>query len=384
MLENDLGNNEGALYRGKQTKLVTLLITTECNLRCTYCYVHQYSGNLMSLEIAQKVIQESFATAVGMFDRIEFAFLGGEPFCAFRLLREICEWTWQKQWPLPYLFSASTNGTLLGQETRQWLIKHHRQIYLSLSYDGLTDGQDKNRCASGRWIDLRFFRRYWPDIPVKMTIMEQNVSHLFENIQHLNQIGLQVNDTFADGVPAWSDTSLKKLDHQLSLLCDAQLRTPQRHPSDLLSVDLTAILSVRDRNLFSCGAGDSRITYDWDGVRYACHLLSPLCLTKVQLDGIPDQLHAGRDQTDKCRTCPLDNICPHCEGYSYRMYQSIWRREEKNCSLFRHQLFFACRFQMKQILNKDKLCEHDLIVFQAVRKVLMTKVMHEIASEISC
>jgi len=362
----------------ERTKLITLLITRRCNLRCRYCYVRSYDDVVMSMETARSCISDAFSNAAGSFDRLEFAFLGGEPFCAFDRLREICEWTWSREWPLPYLFSASTNGTLCTREIRQWLAEHRDRFYPSLSFDGLISAQDQNRCGSADRIDLEFFQRHWPMTPVKMTVTEDNVEHLYQNIRLLNDRGIQVNDTFADGVPAWKDSSLRKLDQQLQMLCDAQLAHPQPHASDLLSVDLTRILMPEGRTLFPCEAGTSRVTYDWDGKTYGCHLLSPLVLDERQLAALPTAMKAPGPICSPCSDCELDTLCPSCEGNSFRLNGSLWLREEKTCKLFRHQLYFACVFQMKRILRKGDWGEDDRRVYTSVRHILQTKAMLEV------
>ena len=365
-----------------RTMLVTLLITHRCNLRCRYCYVRSYHDVVMSMETACKCITDAFSDAIGKFDRLEFAFLGGEPFCVFDRLREICEWTWSQRWPLPYLISASTNGTLCTSKVCRWLTEHHDRFYLSLSFDGLIGAQDRNRCKSSDQIDLDFFHQHWPSIPVKMTITEENVDCLYQNIHMLHARGIQVNDTFADGVPAWKDSSLHILDQQLQMLCNDQLEHPQPHPSDLLSIDLTRILMTETRSLFSCEAGISRFTYDWDGKKYGCHLLSPLALSNQQLTELSASMKAPRPVFAPCHSCDLDALCPSCEGNNIRLNGNPWLREEKNCKLFRHQLYYACVFQMKRILKKDEWGEDYRRIFGSIQKIIQTRPMREVVCRI--
>ena len=42
------------------TKHLVLMITYECNLRCTYCYEHHLPGRKMSVELALKTIRKTF------------------------------------------------------------------------------------------------------------------------------------------------------------------------------------------------------------------------------------------------------------------------------------------------------------------------------------
>ena len=108
------------------------------------------------------------------------------------------------------------------------------------------------------------------------------------------------------------------------------------------------------RSLFSCEAGISRFTYDWDGKKYGCHLLSPLALSNQQLTELSASMKAPRPVFSPCHSCDLDALCPSCEGNNIRLNGNPWLREEKNCKLFRHQLYYAYVFQMKRILKKDE------------------------------
>lgn len=351
-------------------KQVTLLITRNCNLRCSYCYVREYSGGEMTLETAKDIVNEVFAEDLSEYDAVEFTFLGGEPFCAFPLLKDLSEWIWSRAWPKAYRLTAVTNGTLLRGEIKQWLEENSKRFYLSLSYDGEGESQNVNRSQSDHMIVLEYFHRLWPELPVKMTITENSVKHLADDIIQLRKRGIPVNDTFAGGAPIWKKESLIELGRQLQKLCNYELECPdsQRH-SDLLSIDLRGILWKEAPAPFACGAGKDRVTYDHTGARYACHLLSGLVLNDEQME----QLRNGtveRKPMERCESCILNAICPTCEGNAFRLYQCFGRREESLCDLFRYQVYYACRYQAKRILRKPEINEGDKLTLAAIKKLM--------------
>jgi len=162
----------------KPFKQVTLLVTRACNLRCSYCYVRDYTGGEMTLETAQDIVRRVFSADLSGYDGVEFTFLGGEPFCNFPLIRALSHWMWEREWPKEYILSAVTNGTLIRGEVRQWLEENRHRFFLSLSYDGSEDSQNENRSGSAEGIDLDFFHRNWPDQPLKMTVSEETAPRL--------------------------------------------------------------------------------------------------------------------------------------------------------------------------------------------------------------
>lgn len=350
-------------------KSVTLILTKRCNLRCNYCYVNYNDNDVMSLETAQTIIAKEMQD-MREGEKLVISFLGGEPFTAFYRLKEICEWVWNRHWKGPYYINAITNGTLFTDEVRSWLIKNHKRFYLTLSFDGESKAQDHNRCGSSAAIDLEFFHKYWPTIPIKMTITEDVVSSLYKNIISLNKKGILVNDTFADKTAEWSSSSLKILDQQLLKLSRYYLDHPEIKPSDLLDIDLTPVLIPTKRPLFACGAGKDKITYDIDGKPYICHLLSPLALSKFQIEILKDNLN-NPEESYQCSHCILDPICSFCPGMSFISKHTCWIREKKNCSLFRHQVYYACYFQLKRILAKriqgQELNEHEMLTYLSIK-----------------
>lgn len=352
-----------------EIKEVTLVLTKCCNLRCQYCYVRKNDSRVMTLETAQAIITKEFTQKESKGKKIIISFLGGEPFGEFERLKEICEWIWSKKWDVTYSITAVTNGTLLTDQIKSWLRINHKRFYLTLSYDGFFGAQNLNRCNSNEVIDLDFFHDLWPGIPVKMTIAENCVENLYDNMIYLHDKGIPVNDTFADNVPKWSAESLEKLDVQFEKLSIYYLAHPEVHASDLLSIDLLPVLYSSKRELFQCGAGETKITYDVDGQSYRCHLLSPLALSEKEIDDLTINLE-NKCSCEECDQCILDPICPLCEGMSYISMRNCRKREEKTCSLFQHQVYYACYFQMRKILQKEKIDDYDRLVFLAIKRIL--------------
>ena len=81
---------------------LTLIITHRCNLNCVYCYEHHKDSRKMDVEFAKKTVEKYLTT--GDYEEIKIGFFGGEPFLEFPVIKEVCEWTWSRNWPKSYCF----------------------------------------------------------------------------------------------------------------------------------------------------------------------------------------------------------------------------------------------------------------------------------------
>lgn len=359
------------LKKGK-IKIVTLLVTRDCNLRCQYCYVNDRYEHNMSLETAKYVINEAFEENKNFFDLLEITFLGGEPLMAFDLIKQISEWVWSEKWNKPYMLSAVTNGTVCNKQMKAWFLNNKEKFRLCLSYDGSIRAQNINRSNSSSEIDLDFFAYNWPLQPLKMTVSE-DTAHIFaQNIIELQKRGILVNCSFAGGVPLWEEETLNALKSQFELLVDYYSKHLELQPSNLLEIDIIPVLYRKNFVKKGCGMGISRITYDYDGQKYSCHLLSPLVANKSELNKYKkfDLFNCTYVDMPTCKDCILDNICPMCSGNSLRLFGTPYYREKNLCSIFKINVQYACRYQAKRILNKASISDFDKTVLKAIAYVL--------------
>lgn len=355
----------------KKNRIITLLITHDCNLRCRYCYVREYKACSMSLETAQRVISAAFEEAKGSYDHLEFVFLGGEPLMFYERIMEIAEWVWEQEWEIPYLLSAVTNGTLLDEYSKEWFKKNRERIILCLSYDGIGDAQNINRSQSVSRIDVDFFLHNWPEQGLKMTISEESVPYLAESIINLQEKGVRVNSSFAGGVPPWESQSLDILKKQLEVLADYYNDHREWEPNNLLSINLLPVLEDREFIRAGCGLGESRITYDYDGQRYSCHLLSPLVLREEEVKKYEKMdTCCGEVTFHSCKECVLDTICPTCIGNSIRLFGKPDYREKNSCNIFKIQVMSACRYQLKRSLSNSQIDSSEKYRIKAIKYIM--------------
>lgn len=329
-----------------------LTVTQRCNFHCRYCYVTHRGGPDMTLDTACRTIAAAFAGA-GDAELLELDFLGGEPLCAFNLIRQAAEWTWSRNWGREYLFFATTNGSLLDGEMRSWFQVNRERFVLCLSFDGRSEGQRENRDA--RLPDVEFFLRTWPDQALQMTVTAWSVGRLAENVTDIVRRGgiCRVNCEY--GAEAWPEEAFLAYERQLAALVRFYLRHPEKPPVNVIARDLSAaaqsVLDVRAGHLgpapLLCGMGRDYRVAGTDGTLYPCQMLSPLVLDRAQLDGLGRWRLAERQDfsVPECAGCPLSLVCPVCYGSAYGKTGDPFRREYNHCRTYRIELLAACKFR---------------------------------------
>lgn len=173
---------------------VFMLITNEnCNLNCTYCYEHHKSNSFMSFDIAKNIIDNELKNALST-ETYEIEFFGGEPFLNFPLIKEIVDYVQTKYHNLKVYFNASTNGTLVHGEIKEWLMEHKDVFSPGLSLDGTKEMHDINRPfkkgnnSSFDAIDIDFFKNFHKNPHAKMTISPATLSQMAQGIKFIHSL----------------------------------------------------------------------------------------------------------------------------------------------------------------------------------------------------
>lgn len=342
-------------------KTIMLLVTYGCNLRCTYCYEPKTASYQMSATDAIRYIDNIVSTLDDSYDEYEVQFMGGEPLMVFEMIQEVSEWLWchPQKIPLGMLFAA-TNGTLLTDEMKRWLTANKERFCLGLSYDGNRFMQDVNRSRSSSLIDTDFFSATWPDQSVKMTISPQTLSLLYSGVMALHSRGFSnVTVDLAMGKTVmWRKEHLTVFEEQLEQLADFYVQHPEFNVVSLLNIDIAKVLS-RNQMSKKCGCGETLVTVDHDGQQYACHLFSPIAVTKAlaKKSQSIDFSNHGLFISKECKECFLSPVCISCYGMNYTINGDVSRQSPFTCAAFKLQFKVSCQMQ----LEKARRCESEKV-----------------------
>lgn len=350
-------------------RTIILTLTQNCNLSCTYCFEHNKSLKTMDYETAIQIIKDEY-DSINQDEMLEVDFFGGEPFLEFELIKAIVTYTENNGMSDRILFFVDTNGTLLDDSKKDWLVEHRDDFVCGLSYDGNEWMQDVNRCGSSKLIDLEFFNEYYPFQTVKMTVSTETLPKLSDGIIYLEQKGFEVACNLAYGIDWENEENSVYLQRELSKLIDYYLENPNIVPCSLLNKDITGVTLNKGVKRRFCGAKHNVVAYDVDGREYPCQLFMPLSVGKEKADKsqnltffediVPDEM-----LDEKCKKCVIKSICPTCYGSNYLQYDDIYMQDENYCRLQKiimkaQAYFWGLKWKLKK-LDMSKEEEHILL-----------------------
>jgi uncharacterized protein len=128
---------------------VTFLPTSDCNLRCIYCYADAGTAQkYLDIDVAKAGLEFVFANATTKgVPKVHVGFLGGgEPFLAWNFVVEIVEYGRRlaQRFGIEAYFTGVTNG-VLSPTRAQWIARNFQ--YLNISIDGPKAIQNEQRPA---------------------------------------------------------------------------------------------------------------------------------------------------------------------------------------------------------------------------------------------
>ncbi|MBQ7163759.1 MAG: thioether cross-link-forming SCIFF peptide maturase [Clostridia bacterium] len=134
--------------KSEHLKALCLHICHDCNMRCAYCFASEgtYKGErqMMSFEVAKAAIDFLIKNS-GDRKILETDFFGGEPLMNLGVIKKTVAYAREqgKKYGKTFLFTLTTNGILLNEETAEWLNEEMENVVMSL--DGRKEVNDAIR-----------------------------------------------------------------------------------------------------------------------------------------------------------------------------------------------------------------------------------------------
>lgn len=350
---------ETLAYIRDNSRFVTLAVTHNCNLNCSYCYEQHKDGCSMQLDTAIEIVEREL-NLEDEYTKVEFDFFGGEPLIEYQLIHDVIEHVKKHSYRKDCHFGISTNGTLLSQDMKEWFKANTFIITLGLSLDGTKKSHDINRSNSFDSIDLKFFSETYPEQMVKMTVSKETLGNLEEDVIFCHENGFKVACNLAYGID-WSNHHNKELlFNQLKKLIDYYVSNEGIEPCSMLDIErLVNVSSEFDKIYRTCGVGWSMRAYDTDGSVYPCQHFLPLSVgtekARKSLSIVFEKEITNDSKLDaRCKNCILVNSCPNCYGYNYAATGDIYKFDENLCNLIKME-YKACAYFASVLFEKGRI-----------------------------
>lgn len=335
-------------WREGEAKSITLSITQDCNLRCTYCYmIKKNNKHRMTFETAKSVVdyvlenRELFNTPAVIWE-----FIGGEPLIEIGLVNEISEYIKLRMyeldhpWQNNYVFFMCTNGLLYDTPAvQEYIVRNRAHISIGISIDGNKIKHDLSRKkpdGTGSYDDViknvPLWLKQFPGSMTKATFAHDDLPYLKDSIISLWNHGIKTvaaNVVFED---VWSESDPILFEDQLKQLADYIIVNELWDKYSVRFFDpsngfpLTKDSSSRPY----CGAG-RMLAVDDMGIFYPCVRFLEFCQNNGKIrsignvvDGIDlDRirpfygLSIKAQSSDMCLTCEVASGCANCIGNDF-------------------------------------------------------------------
>lgn len=378
----------------KTIKTVTLQVTDDCNLRCTYCYQHNKGHHKMSFETAKKFIDMLLHDELKGYittddcSGIVIDFIGGEPLLEIDLIDEITDYIIKSMielhhpWLNRLMFDICSNGLLyFDKRVQSYMEKNKTRLSFSISIDGnkeLHDACRKQPNGEGSYDIAIAGVRDWVKrggyMGSKMTLSPQNIVYIYDAVKSLideNYKNINLNCVYED---VWSQTDSTILYYELKRVADYLI-------DNALYKDHT--LSIFEENFFRskdptdlqnwCGGNGQMIALDYKGDIYPClrymesslgsnrepiiigNINTGFLKTKEQKECVRCLKCIDRrtQSTDECFNCPIAEGCSWCTAYNYEVFGTPDKRATFICEMHKARALANCYFWNK-IYQKEK------------------------------
>jgi sulfatase maturation enzyme AslB (radical SAM superfamily) len=330
----------------------------------------------MTLDTAKTVVDRIFHHINDETDRIEIGFFGGEPLLEFDLIKEIFAYIRSKKRKVEYTFFATTNGTLLTDEMKNWFIANKEHFTLALSLDGTRETQNHNRCNSFDKIDLDFFIKNWPNQGVKMTVSEYSLPSFAKDIKFLHSCGFKkINGAnLAAGDFDWNnDNYVELLAPQFKKLVDFYLNNDNLK-NHLFDRNLALCEVKKNKKHRRCGVGNRVMFFDVDGKKYPCAYITPMTFSEEDLSNIM-KMNFAEDENfidEYCLiNCYIYPICNTCIAENYLNNKCLKERVKSRCRILKLTTLFVADLQAKRIERNPKIFDDNTLyhTIETIKKI---------------
>lgn len=374
-LYDDYENKTGMKIGGNFCRNITLQLTDDCNMRCTYCYQHDKGNHKMSFETAKTFIDlilnsdervSSYINANKALGCV-LDFIGGEPLLCTDVMSKICKYfigevfKRKHRWAINFMISISSNGLLYFEPEFQEFIRLHKgHLSYSVTIDGnktLHDAcridKDGNPTYDRAMAAVKdYAAKTGREINSKVTLSPDNIVYLTEAVISLienDYKDIMMNCVYEKG---WETKHATILYNRLKELTD--WLEENNHLDDIYISMFDAFIGHQlseDELQNWCGGTGLMLAMDYKGDMYPCIRYMENSVGNNQEPYIIGNLKEGincnpehcarvecmskidrrTQSTDECFYCPIASGCSWCSGYNYEIFGTPDKRATFIC-----------------------------------------------------
>lgn len=357
----------------KGISAITLIMTTDCNLRCKYCFTRNYGYK------PEYVDQKVFIDFINELQEIKNGgsidnlFFGGEPFLHLDQMNEIQEYYQKKDFIYSntrMLFSIVTNGTIVNDKTVEFINKYLHNIQFSI--DGNISVNDKNRITRNNrgsyYLILNQLSKHLENINTNISIKQtydpynqlhmlenyidqyQNFFHPLKNISFTSMVirnsdiftqeeQIQYIDEYAKTYEWWYENFIKKGFYKEQTFFGEFTRNVQD-----INGSLNNFFTTEQKT--PCGQGKALLGIDQNGNIYPCHHFqysepgySDFNLLTYKQNGDLQKINLEKLQKfnsynlikGPCKHCQASQNCYYCLAENYQYRKDLNQPDKKIC-----------------------------------------------------
>jgi len=374
---------------------LTLNLTSDCNLRCIYCWNdhgkysntkflkgriknqnQDHKAGQMSIDTAQKAV-DTLVKLRGKDRELVVDFYGGEPLLNLDTLMATVDYCRKKQseWKVNFHFLLATNGTLLTPAVAKKLL--NKGVQIAVSIDGPKAIHDRNRPFvnhGGSFDTILSNLKKMPRSVMKRLVGRTTVTPFYSDMvklyEHLRGLGFERVEIFESEdachkILPGQESSFFSSKKNYKSLYEAYEKLALRYIDNVVSGQLNysktffnRFFKLMQRLYYNqevsggCPAAKGQIAVGADGWIYPC--TSFLGVDEFRLGHVDTGINRGKYQkfikkTNKrfeyCqRDCELFNLCRStgsCLNVNYFFNGDPALPHKKSCSLFNQKLALA-------------------------------------------
>lgn len=364
---------------GDHVYTITLQVTEDCNMACTYCYQHNKSPHSMSIDTGKKFIDmilaadertNQYITSTNTSGCV-LEFIGGEPFMQIELIDELTDYFIKEcirlhhPWATRYRIGISSNGLLYFDERVQnYIKKHHTHLSLGISIDGTKELHDMcriDKAGNGTYdramtAAQAYMKTYGGQIGSKATLSPDNIHMCCESVISMINNGytiIHINCVYEEG---WTVEHARILYQQLKLLSDYILDNNLENDILVSILDNPNGYEWDKSDHTWCGGNGLMLCCDTYGDLYPCLRYTPSSMGNKQEPYIIGNVDEGimtrpewkqrvdcmscvtrtaqcKNAKPECIDCPIATGCGDCAAYNYEVNGRVDSRATFICDM---------------------------------------------------